>query len=148
VAGDAYDVLVVPAGGAPWRLVAGAPRVPVTAAQVDSARDALVRGFRVANAASLPPAVRARLDGRATEHAAVRDLAVLRDGAVAVAVSPPAGARRARWDLFTATGRRLGQVALPVGARVTDGAAGWLLTVEPGEDDVPMVVRYRVGGSD
>jgi hypothetical protein len=70
---------------------------------------------------------------------------VLRGGTLWIRPTVAAGARRARWDVFSRRGQRLGRVDLPIAAGVRDGARDWVLVVEPGDDDVPSVVRHRVG---
>jgi hypothetical protein len=143
--GDPYVIDVSPSRGAPWRLQVDLPRRPVTAADRDSAAAAVVRAFRVANVNSLPPEVRAEVQSTPSTYPSISAIRVLRDGTVWIRPTVAAGERTARWDVFTRDGQRVGRVSLPVGARVRDGARDWILVVEPGEDDVPSVVRYRVG---
>jgi hypothetical protein len=142
--GAGYIVDVAPAAGAPWRLQVDMPARAVTAADRDSAAAALVRAFRVANVNSLPPAVREDLASVPSTFPALSAVRVLRDGTVWIRPTVAAGERVARWDVFARDGRRIGRASLPLGAGVRDGARDWVLVVEPGDDDVPRVVRYRV----
>lgn len=93
----------------------------------------------------LPPAVRASIESHAT-HPPLNTIRVLRDGTVWIRPSAPSAERRVRWDVFSRDGRRLGFAQFPARARVRDGERAWVLVVEPGEDDVPSIVRYRVSG--
>jgi hypothetical protein len=67
------------------------------------------------------------------------------DGTLCVRPPPPARASRARWDLFSRDGVRVGQISLPIAAHLHDGTRDWLLTSEPNADDLPTFVRYRIG---
>ncbi len=145
--GAAYDLLGFPAGGTPWRLVVDAPRRPVTSADRDSAQARLVAQFRVASAADLPPNIRDLLAQAPDRHPPIAVVRVLRDGTTWVRPNAGPPAATDRWDLFARDGSRVGQAALPRGARITDGARGWVLVVERDRDDVPRVVRYRVGAA-
>jgi hypothetical protein len=73
------------------------------------------------------------------------DVHVLRDGTIWILPLPAAGATTTRWDVFARDGRRIGAATLPVTARVHDGMRDWVLVSELNEDDVPSLVRYRVG---
>jgi hypothetical protein len=142
--GASYIVDVAPSRGTAWRLQVDAPSRPVTSADRDSATAATVRAFRVANANALPPGVRESVLSPPSHFPALSAIRVLRDGTIWIRPTVPAGEPMARWDVFARDGRRIGRAALPVGAGVRDGARDWVLVVEPGDDDVPRVVHYRV----
>jgi len=74
----------------------------------------------------------------------MQEIRVLRDGTVWIKPTPVAGDQTARWDMFSRDGKRIGYARLPLSARVRDGARNWILVVEAGPDDVPIVVRYSV----
>lgn len=144
--GGRYTIDVFPAQGAPWTLNVDMPLRAITSAEHDSARALVLKQFRVGNVASLPPLVRDIMSVAANRStfAPLSTMRVLRDGTLWIRPVALAGASVARWDVFTRDGRRVGAASLPISARVLDGARDWVLVSELGNDDVPMVVRYRV----
>ncbi len=144
--GEEYDVAVFPHNAAAWRLLVAAPERSVTSAERDSAQAAILKRFRVTSLAALPAPVRDAYSASRRTHPPVSLIKVLKDGTLWIRTS--AGPYSyARWDVFTNSGDPIGQAHLPFGARVWDGARDWVLVSEPGEDDVPRLVRYRVSAT-
>ena len=143
--GSRYALEVFPAVGDPWRLIVDAPVRKVTAAEHDSATAVVLKSFRAASVASLPPTVRAALENRRSEFPPLVATKVVRDGTIWIRPVTAPGAARARWDLFSRDGRRVGRVELPLSSLVLDGTLAWVLVSELGGDDTPQVVRYRLG---
>ena len=116
----------------------------VTSAERDSAIARVLKNFKVTNIASLPAPVRASFSNAGSTFPPLLELRVLRDGTLWILPTAEMGAVRARWDVFSKNGQRLGRAMLPIAARVWDGAHDWILVSELGEDDAPSFVRYRV----
>ena len=142
--GGRYDVVVAPNKQASWRLIIDMPTRSVTSAEQDSAVARALKGFKVSNVASLPEPVRESFNNAGSTFPPLRELRVLRDGTLWILPVAELGATRARWDVFSKDGKRLGRATLPLGARIWDGTRDWVLVSELGEDDAPTVVRYRV----
>jgi hypothetical protein len=142
--GARYDVEMFPRGAPAWRLTVDAPVRAVSQADRDSAEQQLLKAFKVTAVAGLPPNVRASFQRAGAVHPPLTALCVMRDGTVWTRPTPPAGASRARWDVFARDGKRVGQVLLPQTARVWDGARDWMLVSELDADEVATFVRYRV----
>lgn len=143
--GERYEVEFIPRVGARWTLRVDAPARAVLAAERDSAIAAIVQRFRVANVNSLPPTVREAYESTPSTHAPLISLKVLRDGTLWVRPVADAGSALARWDIFARDGRRIGAARLPIASRVWDGTRDWIVVDELNDDDVPTLVRYRVG---
>jgi hypothetical protein len=143
--GTRYEVQFFPRVGARWTLTVDAPARPVLAAERDSAITAIVKRFRVANVNSLPPTVREAYAAAPAAHAPLVTMKVLRDGTLWVRPVADAGSTIARWDIFARDGRRIGAARLPIASRVWDGTRNWILVDELNADDVPTIVRYRIG---
>jgi hypothetical protein len=141
-----YDVQVFPSSGAPWRLQVSLPPRKVSAADRDSATKAALTRFRVQRVADLPAPVREQYEKMPSEHPSLAAVHVFADGTIWIRPTVAAGATNARWDLFRRDGARIGQVTLPVAARVWDGGRDWVIVDVPNEDDVSSFVRYMVGG--
>ncbi len=144
--GGRYTVEVFPSPGTPWTLNVDMPLRAITSAEHDSARAMVLKRSRVDNVASLPPLMRDMMSVAANRSAfpPLTSMRMLRDGTLWIRPVAAAGATVARWDVFTRGGHRIGAASLPISARVLDGARDWVLVTELGNDDVPMVVRYRV----
>ncbi|MBC8088217.1 MAG: hypothetical protein H7Z40_13195 [Phycisphaerae bacterium] len=84
------------------------------------------------------------MDAKFSTFPPLKTIRVLRDGTVWIRPVSMPGETVARWDVFGASGRRIGQARLPISARVRDGTKDWVLVVELNDDDVPKVVRYSV----
>lgn len=143
--GGRYDVEVFPRGTAAWRLRIDVPARTVSAADQDSAITRVLKIFKATSLSALPPNAREPFANAGTTFPPLVDIRVLRDGTVWIRPVAEAGATSARWDVFAKDGKRIGHVALPLTARVWDGASEWVLVDELGVDDVATFVRYRVG---
>lgn len=142
--GTSYDIDVFPIKAASWHLSVDAPERAVTATQRDSALAAILKRFRAANAASLPPVVRDAYAADRRAHPPISLMRVVQDGTLWIRTAVPSGAKIARWDVFARDGQRVGYAELPTAARVWDGTRDWVLVNELGPDDVAIIVRYRV----
>jgi len=142
--GARYDVLVFPAVGSPWRLEIDAPARRVMRVDRDSAIARVLRAFRAARLNDLVPTVRRGYETMPTTMPPLQTIRVVRDGTVYLRLATNVNDARARWDVFSRDGRRMGRVALPARASIKDGTSDWIIVVEPGEDDVPQIVRYGV----
>jgi hypothetical protein len=142
---ERYVVRVFPAGGSPWELRVAIPARPVLAVERDSAIAEELTSHEVRTLAELPAGARERIRRAYTTFPMLESVRVLRDGTVWIRPTAARGASRARWDVFSRTGVRQGYAELPPSATIKDGMRDWVLAVELQEDDVPGVVRYRVG---
>lgn len=142
--GARYQVDVFPSRGAAWRLdIALTPRA-VGATERNAAIAQALSDENVASVTALSAMTRSSIERALPTIPMLRALRVLRDGTVWICPTPDPGATRVRWDIFTRDGQRVGYALLPASATITDGARSWILTVQPGADDVPTVTRYTV----
>lgn len=121
---------------------------PVTAAELDSARELMLR----ARAGRMPPEM-ARIFRQQAEdavanaaavHPMIGALAVLDHGTLWARETSAAVPDSIRWNGFGADGRPLGYILLPVRARILAGERDRLLVVTYGADDVPGAAWWRV----
>lgn len=142
--GALYLVQMFPARGTAWTLdIARSPRA-VTAAERNAAIAEALADAKVTTVAALSDMTRSSIERARTIMPALRALRVLRDGTVWICPTPDPGATRVRWDVFSRDGARIGYALLSSTATIVDGARQWILTVQPGTDDVPTVTRYSV----
>jgi hypothetical protein len=76
-------------------------------------------------------------------HPAITRLAVLGDGSIWATESPAPDGDSARVDVFSAEGRLIGYVVLPVAARVIDGDGRIVLVTTIDSSGAPLAVVYR-----
>ena len=142
--GTSYNVDVFPVKSAAWKLELPSVTRPVTQADKDSVINSTLKIFRAANLAALPQAARDRMVFSIRNFPPLNTIRVLRDGTVWIRPTTQAGEKTARWDVFSADGKRIGQARLPLTARVRDGMRDWVMVVELSEDDVPSVIKYTI----
>lgn len=142
--GKRYDISGFPSGGSPWRLNIDIPPRPVLPSERDSAIAEEVKSSNVRDAGELSAPSKERIRRASTTFPQIEMLRVVRDGTVWIRPTPMRGATRARWDVFSRAGARIGYAELPLTATVKDGTADWVIVVELQEDDVPTLVRYEI----
>jgi hypothetical protein len=142
--GDRAELDVFPSRGVPWHLTLDLPARTVTATERDSAIARALNRFKVKRLAELPPPLRAVYEKLPAQHAPLEQLKLLADGTVWIRPTPARSDTLARWDVFTFDGFRVGYAALPLSARVVDGARDWILVTDRDADDLPRFVRYRI----
>lgn len=141
--GGRYLVEVTPATGLPWRLDVALPARVVSPADKDSLVAQTLRDAGVARFADLSDMLRGMIENAGKTVPPLKEIRVLRDGSIWIQLAAVVTAKTSRWDVFHRDGQRVGFAVLPVSASVRDGNAGWILTVERSDDDVPIVVRYK-----
>lgn len=121
---------------------------PVTAAELDSAREPLLRGPDGPMPPQMLQAFRqqaeAALANASQVHPMIDRLAALDDGTVWARETVAAAPDSIRWNGFDGDGRPLGYILLPVTARILGGQRDRLLLVTHDADDVPSAGWYHL----
>lgn len=142
--GARYSVEVFPSVGTTWRIDVDVPSRAVTRADYDAMVAEKLAESKVKSVAQLQPMVRDAIARAAKTMPPLSNVKVLRDGTVWIASTPVIGEKSVRWDVFDRSGVRVGRTSLARDAHVADGERSWVLIIERGADDVPVVVRYAV----